>query len=147
MRTLHVGLRVEDLERSLDFYVTLGYEVAGTVPETEFGSLTMLKLPGDVFVSLELVHDPAAGPVHSAGLNHLVVQVDDLHATVARLSANAIEAGAPSSPTGSDDFWTAWLTDPDGYRIELVQWPPGHADGLTRTGFPGQHPSTTTSEE
>src|SRR5690349_8362382 len=64
MRTLHVGLRVEDLERSLDFYVTLGYEVVGTVSETEFGSLTMLKLPDDVFVSLELVHDPAAGPVH-----------------------------------------------------------------------------------
>lgn len=115
--------------------------------ETEFGSLTMLKLPDDVFVSLELVHDPAAGPVYPAGLNHLVVQVDDLHATVARLSANAIEAGAPSSPNGSDDFWTAWLTDPDGYRIELVQWPPGHADGLTRADFPGQHPSTTTSEE
>lgn len=147
MRTLHVGLRVEDLERSLDFYVTLGYEVVGTVSETEFGSLTMLKLPDDVFVSLELVHDPAAGPVHPAGLNHLVVQVDDLHATVARLSANAIEAGAPSSPNGSDDFWTAWLTDPDGYRIELVQWPPGDADGLTRADFPGQHPSTTTSEE
>ena len=79
MRTLHVGLRVEDLERSLDFYGILGYEVIGTVPETEFGSLTMLKLPDDAFVSLELVHDPVAGPVHPVGLNHLVVQVDDLH--------------------------------------------------------------------
>lgn len=61
MRTRHVGLRVEDPGRSPGFYVTLGYEVAGTVPGTEFGSLMMLKLPGDVFVSLELVHDPAAG--------------------------------------------------------------------------------------
>ena len=26
---------------------------------------------------------------------------------------------------------TAWVTDPDGYRIELVQWPEGHADGLS----------------
>lgn len=147
MRTLHVGLRVQDLERSLDFYASLGYEVVGTVPETEFGSLTMLKLPDDAFVSLELVHDPAAGPVHPAGLSHLVVQVDDVHATVARLSASAIEAGAPSSPNGSGDFWTSWLTDPDGYRIELVQWPRGHADGLTRADFPGQDPSTTTSEE
>jgi lactoylglutathione lyase len=147
MRTLHVGFRVEDLERSLGFYGSLGYQVVGTVPETGFGSLTMLKLPDDVFVSLELVHDPAAGPVHPAGLNHLVVQVDDLHASVARLSANAIEAGAPSSPNRSDDFWISWLTDPDGYRIELVQWPPGHADGLTRLDFLGQDPSTTTSEE
>ena len=32
MRTLHVGLRVEDLERSLEFYENLGYEVVGTCP-------------------------------------------------------------------------------------------------------------------
>jgi catechol 2,3-dioxygenase-like lactoylglutathione lyase family enzyme len=56
---LHVGLRVTDLERSLAFYSALGYAVLGGVPETEFGSLTMLQLPDDPFVSLELVHDPA----------------------------------------------------------------------------------------
>ena len=38
MRTLHVGLRVEDLERSLAFYTTLGYDVVGAVPDTAFGS-------------------------------------------------------------------------------------------------------------
>ena len=63
MRTLHFGLRVADLTRSLEFYTGLGYEAIGTVPETEFGSLTMLKLPGEEFVSLELVHDPARGSV------------------------------------------------------------------------------------
>jgi lactoylglutathione lyase len=87
MSTMHVGLRVEDLERSLGFYTSLGYEVVGTVPETKFGSLTMLKLSDDDFVSVELVHDPNAGPVHPGGLNHLVIQVKDLHATVARLAA------------------------------------------------------------
>ena len=34
MRTLHVGLPVTDLERSIAFYVALGYEVLGDVPET-----------------------------------------------------------------------------------------------------------------
>jgi lactoylglutathione lyase len=29
------------------------------------------------------------------------------------------------------DFLTTWITDPDGNRIELVQWPAGHPDGLT----------------
>jgi lactoylglutathione lyase len=144
MRTLHVGLRVEDLERSLGFYTSLGYEVVGTVPETTFGSLTMLKLPDDDVVSLELVHDADAGPVHPGGLNHLVVQVEDLHATVARLAAHGLQADAPSSPDGSENFWTTWLTDPDGYRIELVQWPVGHADGLTRADFPGQAPPSAT---
>jgi catechol 2,3-dioxygenase-like lactoylglutathione lyase family enzyme len=79
MRTLHVGLRVEDLERSLGFYTSLGYDVIGTVPETELGSLTMLKLPGDEFVTLELVHDPTHGRVEPGGLNHLVIQVEDVH--------------------------------------------------------------------
>jgi lactoylglutathione lyase len=136
MRTLHVGLRVEDLDRSLEFYGGVGYEVVGTVPGTEFGTLTMLKLPGDPFVSIELVHDPAAGRVDPRGLNHLVIAVEALHETVARLAVHHIEADAPTSPNGSEDFWTTWLTDPDGYRIELVQWPPGHGEGMSHADFP-----------
>lgn len=34
MRTLHVGLRVTDLGRSLAFYTAIGYEVVGSVPDT-----------------------------------------------------------------------------------------------------------------
>ena len=135
MRTLHVGLRVGDLERSLAFYTGLGYEVLGNVPETAFGSLTMLKLPGDEFVTLELVHDPRSGVVGPGGLNHVVVQVESMQATVAQLTARGIEAEDSSSPDGSDDFWTAWVTDPDGYRIELVQWPAGHPEGMTKADF------------
>jgi lactoylglutathione lyase len=144
MRTLHVGLRVEDLERSLAFYTRLGYEVVGTVPETEFGSLTMLKLPGDEFVALELVHDPNHGEIEPGGLNHLVISIEDVHATVADLAARGVQAEAPASPDGSTGFWTAWLTDPDGYRVELVQWPDGHPDGMTRSDFvdPAQEPMT-----
>ena len=59
MRTLHFGLHVADLDRSLAFYTTVGYEVVGSVPETPLGELTMIKLPNDEFVSIELVHDPA----------------------------------------------------------------------------------------
>jgi lactoylglutathione lyase len=136
MRMLHVGLRVEDLERSLEYYANLGYETVGTVPDTEYGTLTMLKLPDDEFVSLELVHQANTGPIDPGGLNHLVIQTDDLHATVARLADLGIAAETPVSPTGTDDFWTSLLTDPDGYRIELVQWPTGHADGMTRADFP-----------
>ena len=42
----------------------------------------------------------------------------------------------PGSPDGSEEFWTAWITDPDGNRIELVQWPPGHPDGITAADLP-----------
>src|SRR4051795_10786704 len=58
MRTLHFGLRVADLDRSLAFYTAVGYEVVGEVPETSLGHLTMLRLPDDEFVTIELVHNP-----------------------------------------------------------------------------------------
>ena len=81
MRTLHVGLRVAEPERSIAFYVSLGYQVLGAVPGTELGTLTMLKLPGDEFVALELVHDGTANQIQRGGFSHLVVQVEDVHAT------------------------------------------------------------------
>jgi lactoylglutathione lyase len=133
MRMLHVGLRVSDLEHSLAFYTALGYAELGGVPETEFGSLTMLQLPDDPFVSLELVHDPER-PVEDVGaVNHLVVQVDDLDATIADLAAKGVAAEPPAEP--GPRIRTSWLTDPDGYRIELVQWPPGHPAGMTAADF------------
>src|SRR3954447_8678985 len=98
MRTLHIGLRVVDLERSLAFYTALGYDVVGTVPQTEFGSLTMLKLPDDEFVALELVHRPDIGRIDPQGLNHLVIKVESITATVADLGARGIVAEPPGSP-------------------------------------------------
>ncbi|MER7283111.1 VOC family protein [Dactylosporangium sp. NPDC000244] len=133
MRMLHLGLRVTDLGRSLAFYTALGYDQVGVVPETGFGSLTMLQLPGDPFVSLELVHDPARPVTDTSAVNHLVVQVDDLAATVADLSARGI-AAEPPADLGAGMF-TSWATDPDGYRIELVQWPPGHPEGMSAADF------------
>ena len=133
MRMLHLGLRVSDLEQSLAFYTALGYAELGGVPDTEFGSLTMLQLPDDPFVSLELVHDPER-PVEDVGaVNHLVVQVDDLDATIADLAARGVAAEPPAEP--GPRIRTSWLTDPDGYRIELVQWPPGHPAGMTAADF------------
>jgi len=80
----------------------VGYAVIGTVEGTAFGRLTMLQLPGD-----------------------------DFDATLADLAAKGIGAEPPELPGGVDGPRTSWITDPDGYRIELVQWPAGHADGIT----------------
>ncbi len=137
MRTLHVGLRVADLERSIAFYTSVGYEVLGQVPATELGTLTMLKLPGDEFVALELVHDPQDHSVGPGGLSHLVIHVEDVHVTVGRLAERGVHTEKPASPNGSMDFWTVWVSDPDGYRIEFVEWPDGHPDGMTRSDLPG----------
>jgi lactoylglutathione lyase len=132
MRMLHFGLRVADLDRSLAFYAAVGYEIVGSVPETPLGHLTMLKLPGDEFVTIELVHDPTRGEASvSTGLSHFVIKVESLDATISELAARGIDADEPVSPDGSDDFRTTWVIDPDGNRIELVQWPADHADGIT----------------
>jgi lactoylglutathione lyase len=112
--------------------------VVGEVPATDLGHLTMLKLPGDEFVTIEVVHDPNGAAVDTGtGLSHLVIQVDSMDATLAALAAGGFEADAPTSPDGSEDFRTTWIADPDGNRIELVQWPAGHADGMTAADFAG----------
>jgi lactoylglutathione lyase len=132
MRTLNFGLRVRDLDRSLAFYTGLGYEIVGSAPDTPFGRLSMLKLPGDEFVTIELVHDASQGDVEvRSGLSHFAVKVESMNDTLTALAAHGIDAEKPASPDGSEDFLTALIIDPDGNRIELVQWPPGHADGLT----------------
>jgi lactoylglutathione lyase len=138
MRTLHFGLRVADRERSLAFYAALGYEIVGRVPGTSLGDLTMIKLPGDPFVAIELVSGSAANaPSRGDGLSHFVIMVESMEGVLAELAAKGITADEPpASPDGSDEFWTAWITDPDGNRIELVQWPPGHPDGITAADWP-----------
>ena len=137
MRTLHFGLRVADLERSLAFYTAVGYEVVGSVPETGLGHLTMLKLPDDDFVTIELVYDPTNDEVDlGTGLSHFVIKVASLDSTITELAAQGIDTETPESPDGSDDVRTTWITDPDGNRIELVQWPAGHPDGITAADWP-----------
>ena len=135
MRTLVVGLRVTDQERSRAFYEALGYTVVGSVPDTPFGALTMLQLSDDPFVTVELAHDPARPITGTGGLNHLAIKTDDLRATIARLAERGIQADPPQPTAGPAEPLTTSVRDPDGYLIELVQWPAGHADGLTADDF------------
>ena len=136
MRTLQVALRVTDRDASVTFYTALGYELIGEVHDTPLGHLTMLKLPGDDYVSLELVHDPSAPPAAETTLSHIAVQAESLEDTVSRLAAAGIRAEPIASP--GPGLHTTCITDPDGRRIELVEWPPGHPDGLTAADW-AQH--------
>jgi lactoylglutathione lyase len=136
MKTLHTAYRVTDLAASLGFYTALGYAQVGRVDIGDGTSLTMLKFPGEQVVTLELAHRPSMDPVDiGTGFSHLVVQVDNIAATVQALSQSGLRPSPVESPAGPRGPQTSWLTDPDGYRIELVQWPPGHPDGITAADF------------
>lgn len=136
MKTLFVSYRVTDLDRSLDFYTGLGYVVLGRIDAGEGARLVILAFPGEPAASLELVHRPADGRVDvGSGFDHLAIQVDALAAALERLTDAGLEPGPVQYPGGPDGPKTSWLTDPDNYRIELVEWPPGHADSITAADF------------
>ena len=64
-------------------------------------------------------------------LDHLAVQCTDVGVAAAFFDTVLAPLGG-SHPSS----YGAFVRDPDGYRIELVQWPRGHADGITEADFP-----------
>ncbi|MET8082259.1 VOC family protein [Streptomyces sp. NPDC005303] len=136
MKTLFVSYRVTDLDRSLGFYTALGYGELGRVEVGDGARLVILKFPDEPAASLELVHRPGDGPVDvGSGFDHLAIQVETLAATLRTLTAAGLAPEPLQYPGGAHGPKTSWLTDPDGYRIELVEWPSGHPDGITEADF------------
>ncbi len=137
MKTLHTAYRVRDLARSLAWYKKVGFREIGRVSLGDGAVLVMLNLPGDGdVVTLELVYDGGREPFAlGTGFSHIAVQVDDLAATLADLAGEGASCEEPQRPAGEEGPRTSFLRDPDGYRFELVQWPPGHPDDMTRADF------------
>ncbi|MDL4814049.1 VOC family protein [Actinomadura opuntiae] len=136
MKTLFVSYRVTDLDRSVGFYTALGYTELGRVETGDRARLVILKFPDEPAASLELVHRPGDGPVDvGSGFDHLAIQVETLATTLETLTEAGLGPEPVQYPGGPHGPKTSWLTDPDGYRIELVEWPPGHSHGITAADF------------
>ena len=136
MKTLFAAYRVTDLDRSLRFYTALGYVELGRVEVGDGTRLVILKFPGEPAASLELVHHPASARIDvGSGFDHLAIQVDTLATILETLAEAGLEPEPVQYPGGPHGPKTSWLTDPDGYRIELVEWPSGHPDGITAADF------------
>jgi lactoylglutathione lyase len=86
-------------------------------------------------VTIELVSDPEREVRRGDNLNHIVIQVESLEAARAEFAARGVEVDEPKLPGGEEGPRTSWITDPDGNRIELVQWPDGHAAGMSADDF------------
>ena len=120
---VHTCLRVVDPDASVRFYSALGFEPRGRL---NFDSAynVYLGLPGDGD-QLELTVNVGREEPYDLGegYNHVALAVDDLDALLLRLSADlGVEPEKPPyRPGGRDDLpRIAFVTDPDGYRIELI---------------------------
>lgn len=119
---IHTMIRVLDEERSLAFYGALGFAERGRQRVgNDTATVIFLALPGDGG-RLELtVNDGRAEPYEiGSGYGHIALTVDDMDAEVARLAAVGIHPEkAPYAPyPGGPSI--CFVTDPDGYRIELL---------------------------
>lgn len=124
----HVALRVNDLERSLEFYRKLGFPEFLRLTQRDGRTwIAYLKVTDDLFIELFPGGDggKAATP-EKTGFNHLCLTTDDIEKTAAHLVAVGIEASAPLRPDhrGVDGNRGMWVTDPDGNRIEIMEMAP-----------------------
>lgn len=114
---------------------------AGHMDEMEIHLVQVLlgdgrRFPDEPVATLELVHRPGGGRVDvGSGFDHLAIQVDTLATALAMLTEAGLEPELVQYPAGSHGPKTSWLTDPNGYRIELVEWPSGHPHGITAADF------------
>jgi lactoylglutathione lyase len=121
-RFLHTCYRIGDIDRSVGFYETIGFEESGRMPIGDEAINVFMNLPGEDPV-LELTYNHGVtGYEHGTGYNHIALMVDDLNATLEQLAADGIEPEKPPYRPGgrTEGHFICFLRDPDGYRIELI---------------------------
>lgn len=129
MRLLHTMLRVGDLQRSIDFYThVLGMKLLRTSENPEYKySLAFVGYgnnPEHAEIELTYNHGVEKYELGSA-YGHIAIGVDDIYATCEGLRGKAAELGGAITrepgPVQGGSTVIAFITDPDGYKIELIQ--------------------------
>jgi catechol 2,3-dioxygenase-like lactoylglutathione lyase family enzyme len=138
-------MRVNDLERSLEFYGKLGFpEFLRLTQEDGHPWIAYLRVTDSFFIELFPGGDGghAPSPDHT-GVHHLCLTTEDIEQTAAHLAAMGITPSKPLIPTrrGVDGNRGMWVTDPDGNRIEIMEMAPNCAQyealrALRETGKP-----------
>lgn len=120
LRLNHVGIYVKDFDESMRFYTqTMGFREAFTIKDAAGKPvLAYLQITRDTF--LELAPATAERPV---GLSHVGIWPEDMSATVAALRSHGVQLNDPR--TGSTKTSITNVTDPNGVRLELVDFLPG----------------------
>ena len=120
---LHTCYRIGDIDRSVAFYETLGFEEHRRMPIGDEATNVFMGLPGGDPV-LELTYNHGVDSYDlGTGYNHIALAVEDLDGTLAGLAEKGIEPEkAPYRPGGrTEGPRIAFVRDPDEYRIELIE--------------------------
>ena len=121
-RYVHTCVRVLDPEASVRFYGVLGFEPRGRL-NFESAYNIYLGLPGDGDVLELTVNRGREEPYDlGTGYNHIALTVEDIDAVLADLREIGVEPEKPAYRPGERDDLPriAFVADPDGYRIELI---------------------------
>ena len=138
MRILHTMLRVGNLQRSIDFYTqVLGMQLLRQSENPEYKySLAFLGFdggnPGQAEIELTYNWGVESYDLGSA-YGHIALGVPDAAAAVERIRAAGGKVTREAGPVKGGSTIIAFVQDPDGYKIELIE----SADGQGGKGLEG----------
>src|SRR6478752_2769237 len=125
MRLLHTMLRVGDLQRSIDFYTrVLGMKLLRTTerPEQKY-SLAFVGYgtnPEHAEIELTYNHGVESYDLGTA-YGHIAIAVPDVYSACDKIRANGGAVTREPGPVQGGTTVIAFVTDPDGYKIELIE--------------------------
>jgi lactoylglutathione lyase len=122
-KLLHTRYRVNDLEKTVNFYKdVLGLQEIRRHKSPRGSELVFLQTPGSEEL-IEICAYPASGPVVvGPDLTHLAFEVDNLEAFAKQAAAKGYPlSDGPTTSTSGSVF--AFIDAPEGYEIELIQAP------------------------
>lgn len=126
MRLLHTMLRVGNLQRAIDFYTqVLGMQLLRTSENPEYKySLAFVGYdggnPGQAEIELTWNWGTTAYDMGNA-YGHIAIGVPDAYAACETIKAAGGQVTREAGPVKGGSTVIAFVTDPDGYKIELIQ--------------------------
>lgn len=128
MRILHTMLRVGDMQRSIDFYTKImGMQLIRTTdrPEQKY-SLAFVGYGDEskgAVIELTFNYGVSSYDI-GAGYGHIAIEVPDAADTCARIKASGGMVTRDAGPVKGGTTVIAFVQDPDGYKIELIERKP-----------------------
>lgn len=118
-------LRVGDLQRSIDFYTkVLGMKLLRTTerPEQKYSLAFVGYGTNPEHAELELTYNHGVDHYDlGSAYGHIAIGVPDAYATCERIRAAGGNVTRDAGPVKGGNTVIAFVTDPDGYKIELIQ--------------------------